>query len=253
MPVAKNIPTPRPAAAPAAAKPSAASSCETPADDKIRTWCANVAQLTETIRLTPNDPKPYRDRAFVYSLLHDPDRAIADYSVAIELDPGNCEYWMERAGLYREKGDPKRAIADYSKALEIDPACYVMNGGYIHNVRGLAYAELGKYDLAITDYDEAIRINPKYAWAYYNRGLAYEAQGNLDKAIADYDNAIRVGGGDIAHCYRGLALKTQGKKTEAIDALRKCIDVLDSGWGNNPEGPGVRKSAESALKELGAQ
>jgi tetratricopeptide (TPR) repeat protein len=252
IPLARNIPTPGPAPT-AAVGPEMPGSCRTPADDKIKTWRMDLAEITETIRLTPNDPLPYSDRAWVYCLLNDKDKAIADYSTAIEFDPTQPEYFSDRGEVYQARGDYERAVADYSKALKLDPAYGPIKGAWIHNVRGLAYADLGKYDLAIADYDKAVQIKPVYAWAYNNRGLAYAAKGNFERAIADYDSAIEVGGWDIAHCYRGLALKAQGNKTEAMGALRKCIEVLNSGWGSNPEGPGVRKLAESALKELGAQ
>jgi tetratricopeptide (TPR) repeat protein len=45
----------------------------------------------------------------------------------------------------------------------------------------------GDLDLAIADYNEALKINPKYAKAYYNRGLAYKSQ-----AEADYKKAVEL-------------------------------------------------------------
>ena len=39
--------------------------------------------------------------------------------------------------------------------------------------RGNAYANLGKYKLAIADYDKAIELNPDFVWAYNTRGIAY--------------------------------------------------------------------------------
>ena len=37
-----------------------------------------------------------------------------------------------------------------------------------------------------------IRLDPKFAFAYYNRGRAFEAKGNHDRAIADYNKAIKL-------------------------------------------------------------
>ena len=49
----------------------------------------------------------------------------------------------------------------------------------------------------------------------------------------------------MAYYNRGLALREQGKKTEAIADLKKSIELTSD--------PDLRKSAEQALSELGAQ
>ena len=93
----------------------------------------------------------------------------------------------------------------------------------------------GDFDRAVADYNEAIRLDPKYALAYYNRGNAYYRQGrprprhrrlqrgdptrpeirlrlqqprgrattdkgDYDRAIADYNEAIRLDP-KFAHAY----------------------------------------------------
>ena len=63
---------------------------------------------------------------------------------------------------------------------------------------------------------EAIRLDPKWAVAYYNRGSAYEKRGEIDKSIADYTKAIRLNP-TLARAYynRGLAYSRNGDKTKA--------------------------------------
>ena len=51
--------------------------------------------------------------------------------------------------------------------------------------RGNAYYHKGDDDRAIADYSEAIRLDPKYAQAYFNRGIANLYAGWLLKALAD--------------------------------------------------------------------
>src|SRR5215469_5256804 len=42
----------------------------------------------------------------------------------------------------------------------------------------------GEMARAIANYSAAIKLEPDFAWAYYDRGRAYYAQGDYDRAIA---------------------------------------------------------------------
>ena len=90
--------------------------------------------------------------------------------------------------------------------------------------RGVAYDNLGQYDLAIREYDEAIRLKPSDARAYYNRGLDYANKGQFERAIQDYDHAIRLGPGN-ADCFvsRGVAYDGQGQYDRAIQDYDQAI------------------------------
>ena len=54
-----------------------------------------------------------------------------------------------------------------------------------HYNRGVAYHELGEYQLAIQDFNKAIQLDPNYALAYHHRGNAYRELGIKGKAYAD--------------------------------------------------------------------
>src|SRR5262249_29256394 len=59
--------------------------------------------------------------------------------------------------------------------------------------------------------NQAIRIDPKYAEAYFNRALLREAKKEYDKALADYDQAIQIEP-QYAHAYNNRAAIWGGKK-----------------------------------------
>jgi tetratricopeptide (TPR) repeat protein len=81
--------------------------------------------------------------------------------------------------------DYDRAIADYSDAVRLDPKF----AAAFYN-RGLAY-QFGKqdFDRAITDYTEAIGLDPKHARALYNRGVAKQKIGDVAGGDADIASA----------------------------------------------------------------
>jgi Flp pilus assembly protein TadD len=51
----------------------------------------------------------------------------------------------------------------------------------------------GDCDKAIADHTEAIRLDPKYAEAYYGRSLAYSKKGEKAKEDVDLAQAKRLG------------------------------------------------------------
>lgn len=54
-----------------------------------------------------------------------------------------------------------------------------------HNNWAVTHAVLGDMQKAIADLIQVIKINPKYAEAYYNRGKAWTALGDAKGEIAD--------------------------------------------------------------------
>ena len=146
-----------------------------------------IHNLSEVIRLNPENITAYLNRGYVYWRQYYHHEAIADYDEAIRLDPENTIAYNNRGGVYRDIGDYDKAIADYDEAIRLEP-----EDATAYNNRGYAYGEKGDYDKAIADYDEAIRLDPENVTAYNNRRDAYEAKDDYDKAIADYDETIRL-------------------------------------------------------------
>jgi tetratricopeptide (TPR) repeat protein len=87
----------------------------------------------------------------------DIDGAIADYTDAIRLNPNEPFAFNNRANIKRDKGDIDGAIADYTEALRVDPG---YTAGYVN--RGLVHERKGDLEKARADYKEALARPPKY-------------------------------------------------------------------------------------------
>ena len=89
---------------------------------------------------------------------------------------------------YGKKGDFDKAIADYTEAIRLDPKY-----AEAYYNRGCSYGKKGDHDKAITDYTAAIQINPKDGYIFYARGYSYWQKGDKAKADADFAQAKKLG------------------------------------------------------------
>jgi tetratricopeptide (TPR) repeat protein len=96
--------------------------------------------------------------------------------------------YFDRAFTWKSKGDIDRAIADFGEAIRIDPK---YADAFFQRAR-IWNDNKHNYDRAIADNTEAIRLAPRLAAAFDNRGIAYRVKGDSDHALADFNEAIRL-------------------------------------------------------------
>ena len=61
----------------------------------------------------------------------------------------------------------------------------------LHNILGMAYVKIKKFDNAIESYQGALKLNPKYHVTLYNLGVVYHEKMEFEKAIFYYKKAIK--------------------------------------------------------------
>ncbi len=144
-----------------------------------------IADLTESIRLRPDDLDAFAGRARAEFSIRDFAAALADYSEAIRLSPAAAHLYVARGHVYLAQGNPDASIRDLTEAIRLDP-----ESATAFNNRGLALRKNGDLEGAMQDYSAAIAINPIYALAYENRGYLHETQGRKSAAIADLRQAL---------------------------------------------------------------
>lgn len=118
------------------------------------------------------------------------DESLADYSEAIRSCSDSAKYpglYCDRACIYLMRKEWNKAIVDFSKTLKLDPQFICAFLG-----RGDAYMEKGKLDKAIADYAKAIEADSEWIEAYDYRIKANAKKGEWDKVIADYAEQIRI-------------------------------------------------------------
>jgi tetratricopeptide (TPR) repeat protein len=137
---------------------------------------------------------------------------------AIALTPSQATVTNNLADKKREKEDYLGAISDYTRAIKLEPKFAQAYYG-----RGLSYYQLNRTTEALADFDQAIQLQPDFAEAYKNRAILYQ-DSNLPLAIADAKKLVSLKPKDSAS-YQFLSVYYQkiGDSKSAVATMEQGI------------------------------
>lgn len=79
--------------------------------------------------------------------------AMVKYDEAIRIDSQLTQAYTNRAGVYLIVSQPEKAIQDLNEAIRLDP-----DAAFLYANRALAYTMLGKDKVAQPDFDRAVEL-----------------------------------------------------------------------------------------------
>ncbi|KAL2789997.1 tetratricopeptide repeat protein 6 isoform 1 [Daubentonia madagascariensis] len=190
-------------------------------------WIAAIQDFTDLLNIDPQNSqaRTYRGRAYFKRNFH--KQATQDFSVAIHLDPNNWLALYYRACLFR-KSNPLRALQDYSVSALINDG-YENFGCFLH--RGIIYAHLKLWLLAICDFETVIYLERTVTLAYINIGLIYLLHlDNYTEAIWQFSEAIRIDPLYIqSYICRAEAYQKMHRLKKAVSELSRAIHLQPDG------------------------
>ncbi len=194
----------------------------------------------KVIALNPRDYIAFGNRAQTHSDQGNKAAAMADYTSAIRLGSNFTPAYINRGVLLQGFKRHREAIQDFTRAIAITPGQYLS----FFN-RGVSRYELRDWPGAAADYRQAIKLAPKLAHLHRRLAMTLAIQGKLDAAIARYEHALKMESGiwQVWVNY-GVVLGRRGRRTDAINALRKALDGAPAS---------ARPAIEKLLRELGAR
>ncbi len=170
-----------------------------------------------------------------------------DFSIAITNDFSSTHYYKAIAQM--NLGKYSDAIETYKDFIDIDEEseeiyCFIAE----------CYERMKDYDNSLLFYDKSIKLNPKYADAWYGKGIVLKLLGRFGESVRCVKKAIKNDEENSEYWY-GLGeiyLDTDNKK-EALKAFRKAleIDPYDSeAWLNYSEVYYLQGKIDMAISTL---
>jgi Tfp pilus assembly protein PilF len=111
---------------------------------------ASLKDFDKAIKLNPQNPDLFSDRAITYHLMNRGEEAIKDMNGAVTLDPDNPFRYSCRAYIRELLDDTSGAMEDYEKAIVLEP-----NDEVSFNNLGVLQEKLGK----ITDAQKSFKAS----------------------------------------------------------------------------------------------
>jgi len=182
------------------------------------------------------------------------DLARANCRRALALNPRLVNGHLAMASVLEQTGDEQAALNEISKALALDPkdSGTLVRQGQIYSRLGrwedaerifqrelierpnnwMAYNELGvvlnnqgKYSEAIEKFRAACVAAPGSSLAFNNVGAIYLQLGNFPQAADYFGKSFSLRPNSLAALNTSIALRTEGKVTEALPFALKAVDL----------------------------
>ena len=159
------------------------------------------------------------------------DRAIGLLTRATATDPKFAEayaalgdaQWIRYQYLDKRSEVAARATAAVMEALRIDP-----EAAPVYYSLGNMQYRTGQYESAVASLRRAIELQPDADEPHRLLGLVLAAKGDVDAAVVELHRAIDMLPRWNNYMSLGYALHTAGRYNDAIDALRKAIELQPS-------------------------
>jgi tetratricopeptide (TPR) repeat protein len=143
--------------------------------------------LTRAVAVDPKLVVAWRALALVEQAEGDLVSADARLDQGLALAPEDLDLHVARIGLLRAQGHPDQAIDEAKAALRINSKSLS-----VYNLMGLAWVDLGRFDLARFVFEKAETVSggeadpaiqANFGWALYKAGERYPAEKRLKRAV----------------------------------------------------------------------
>jgi tetratricopeptide (TPR) repeat protein len=149
------------------------------------------------------------------------EQNIASLSEILRRNPQDVSTLNMRGAAYARIGRYRPALRDFSAAIELDGNYYQAYAN-----RALLYVKMKNPDAAMADYQRALEIRPDYVNALLGRADLYRQSRIYARALADYGKAIEIDpSSDLAYYQRAVTYQLMNRHENAINDFDIAISL----------------------------
>ncbi|MFN7921477.1 MAG: tetratricopeptide repeat protein [Bryobacteraceae bacterium] len=195
-------------------------------DEAFMDAAIQIRKTVEVIALTPRPSPPTRGPlAILGSLKTVLGAAIGTVlrtpDASISSSPATPTTYYDAGVRCLAEGKYEEGIAALNQAIRMDP-----NFAYAFYNRGIGYYFLDNQTSAIADFNRALELGFSTSLLFRNRANAYTNTGETEKALADYERAIDLEPTNpLAYLNRGLVHERAGRLDSAAADYRSVLGL----------------------------
>jgi adenylate cyclase len=162
---------------------------------------------------------PHALLGWIYTLMLQHDKGIAECEQAVNLEPNSAISYFYLSLALKYAGRPKEAIRMAKEAMRLNP---IPPGFYYQNLTHL-YCFTGQYEEAIKAGKEAIRVEPNNFTVRAFLTVAYSLYGRQEEARIEAAEVLRLNPKFLVDSWaKTMPFKSEADRELTIGALRKA-------------------------------
>jgi tetratricopeptide (TPR) repeat protein len=217
-------------------------------------WLNDISLWKDAVKKSPKKARPHGNLSYAYLFHNDLEMAIEEARRTIEIDPQEWRGMVALGKAFKKKGNLIMAAQEFKRAIRINPnaheaweelglvlrefgredailclekAVELKPDSYIYkNNLGLAYYDIGKYDISESIFHDALRLDPGNPRILANIGNVKSRKG-LHKEALHYYNEALARDPSMKELWKGIAMSYYflGEHNKARDYLMKIVEV----------------------------